>query len=121
MKILVADDYDALRRMIAHFLTRCGHEVVEASDGVEAIEAAVSSRFDIALLDVFMPGTSGLEAAGRIRAMQPETRIIAMTGGGDALADASFDPCRDVDCYLVKPVELPELAKLVDSLAPAYN
>lgn len=116
MKILVADDYDSLRRMIANYLTRCGHEVVEAADGLEAVEASVDSRFDVAILDVFMPGMSGLEAAGRIRSMQPETRIIAMTGGGDALADASFGPCGDVDLYLVKPLDLIELAALVESM-----
>ncbi len=67
-KILVADDEPQIRRVMRTALTGQGYIVVDAKSGDEALVALRQERFDLILLDVNMPGLSGIETCGRIRA-----------------------------------------------------
>ncbi len=67
-RILVADDSDRNREVLVQYLTREGHEVVAVSDGLTALEAVQEQRFDLALLDMIMPGLNGDEVLKGIKA-----------------------------------------------------
>jgi DNA-binding NarL/FixJ family response regulator len=81
LRILLADDHaivlSGLRMLIERH--RGMHVVAEASDGVEAFEAAVRERPDVAILDVSMPRMTGLQAAREIHAHCPDTRILLLS------------------------------------------
>lgn len=81
IRVLVADDHTIVRQGLVSLLTehhRC-HVVAEAADGAEAVEKAVATRPDVAILDLSMPRLGGLEAARRIHEALPETRILVLT------------------------------------------
>ena len=81
-RILVAEDNAGLRRLIAGFLTRGGHEVIEAADGAEACRICRDVDVDLVILDLFMPVQDGIETMVELRAFAPGIPIIAMSGGG---------------------------------------
>jgi DNA-binding NarL/FixJ family response regulator len=80
-RILIADDHGIVRSGIRLLLERQeGFEVVaEASDGVEAVEQALSTRPTLSILDVSMPRMTGLQAAREIRAQLPESRVLMLS------------------------------------------
>jgi DNA-binding NarL/FixJ family response regulator len=80
-RILIADDHGIVRSGIRLLLERQeGFEVVaEASDGVEAVERALSTRPTLSILDVSMPRMTGLQAAREIRAQLPESRVLMLS------------------------------------------
>ena len=89
-RVLVMDDEQALRKLLQALLTKLGYEVQTARDGAEAIvlcENAIASgrRFDAALLDVTVSGgMGGLDAAARLRELDPSLRLIVSSGYADA-------------------------------------
>ena len=74
-RILVVDDSTTMRQMVTFTLTSAGHQVIEAADGIEAVEAAKKGRFDLIISDVNMPGMNGLELVRALRAM-PDYKFI---------------------------------------------
>jgi serine phosphatase RsbU (regulator of sigma subunit)/FixJ family two-component response regulator len=117
-EILLADDNDVGRYVIATMLRRAGFEVRETVDGVQAIEEARRAPPDIAVLDVKMPGFDGFEACRQLKA-DPATRHVPVL-----LLSATFlNPDDQVeglevgaDGYLTQPVEAPVLAATVRAL-----
>src|SRR5688500_4552214 len=86
-KIVVADDEPDIRRLIAFTLKRQGHTVLEASDGDSALALIREARPDLVVLDVMMPGMSGLEVAAALSA-NPDTAptpIIILSARGQAV------------------------------------
>jgi len=80
MKILIVDDNVLTRSMIKDLLTEMGHEITgEAESGDEAIEAYRQQKPELVLMDLIMPGKSGLEALQEIRAMDPAARVVMVT------------------------------------------
>ncbi len=81
LRILIADDHQLIRRGLRDLLaTRSGWQVVgEASNGLDAVEMAVSLRPDIAILDFSMPGLNGPGAAAFISSQVPDTGVIVLT------------------------------------------
>lgn len=73
--ILVVDDSTTMRQMVSFTLTSAGHQVVEAVDGNDAVEAAKKGRFDLIISDVNMPGMNGLELVRNLRTI-PEYKFI---------------------------------------------
>src|SRR6266403_1706585 len=80
-KILIVDDHDVVRQGLRSFLTaRSDWEICgEAAAGEEAVQAVANLKPDIVILDITMPGMSGLEAASRIIALGTSTRILIFT------------------------------------------
>lgn len=81
-RVLVVDDDEDIRRIVSRMLTTGGHQVEEATDGRQAIEAYRARPSDIVIADVYMPDVDGVEAIIRLRHEFPDVRIIAVSGGG---------------------------------------
>ena len=82
--ILVIDDDNELRTVLCAILEGEGHQVAEAVDGGEGLEAYRASPVDLVLTDLIMPGQEGVETIMELRKEFPDVRIIAMSGGGRA-------------------------------------
>jgi DNA-binding NtrC family response regulator len=79
LRILIADDEEGLRLSMAGILELEGHEVVTAENGHDAVEKVKQGNFDIAFLDIKMPGINGVETFKEIKRVKPETVVIMMT------------------------------------------
>ena len=106
--VLVVDDEAALRKVIRASLAASGFSVEEADTGGDAVGAIHRRPFDLVLLDVNMPGMSGMDACRQIRASAPRTGIIMVT-----VRDAEEDKVRALeagaDDYVTKPFQFREL------------
>ena len=111
-RILVVDDDGEMRSLLADELRREGYEVVEASDGGEAVLACRRSAFDVILMDKNMPGPSGLDLLPGFRRTTPRTRIIMMTAFGDvpSYVEATEKGAAD---YLFKPFRIEDMKHAV--------
>lgn len=79
MKVLVADDDEAIRRLLVLELRTRGAEVLEAADGEEAVERAMEFRPDGVFLDVLMPRMNGYDALAKLRSLGYAGRVIMVT------------------------------------------
>lgn len=121
-KILVAEDDSDLRLLVSLKLESSGHQVVSVEDGTTAAENCRSMRPDLVILDLMMPGMSGLEVCRFIKS-DPElgsTPVILLTARAQA-ADVEAGKAAGVDEYLTKPFSPRELAARVDLLLGAYR
>ena len=78
-KILVVDESNLSRRISRKILQEAGHEVVEAEDGVAALERYFLAQPDAVLLDIPLKGMSGIEALGKLRELDPHARVVIAT------------------------------------------
>ncbi len=119
MQILIADDDQAARHTLRNLLLEQGHAVQTAADGAAAIAAARLGAFDVAILDIDMPGLDGWSVAWRlrhdvtIRAM----RLVALTGRSSP-GDRQRSREAGFDVHLVKPASPPEIAASLRSAPP---
>jgi DNA-binding response OmpR family regulator len=110
LRIVVADDEVDVRELVAYRLSRSGYEVVEASDGEQALRLALENPPDLAVLDVMMPKLDGYELTRRLRA-EPSTQrvpVILLTARAQE-ADVSQGFEAGADDYLRKPFNPDEL------------
>ena len=101
-RVLVADDDPDVRRIAVHALRREGAIVREAVDGTETLEALDEERFDLVVLDVVMPGRSGLEILDRIRKGPQELPVLLVSGYSDAAEGVDLRHGGDTS-FLAKP------------------
>lgn len=116
-KVLVADDKATSRELVRTVLEKCGYEVFEAADGVEALERARELHPDLIILDLHMPGVGGIGVVRELRldAQFASTPIMALTasamqGDQERALSAGFTG------YLSKPIRLAMLRNEVDRL-----
>ena len=114
MKILIADDDPQILRALRITLTAKGYEVFVASDGAEAIGAAVDHRPDLVLLDLGMPNLDGVEVIQAVRGWS-EVPILVVSGRTDA-ADKVEALDAGADDYVTKPFSIEELLARVRAL-----
>ena len=110
-KILVVDDDDALREMVGLVLSSSGYQPVFASDGLSAVEIFRESNPDLVLLDIMLPGQSGIDVCNQIRAVSG-VPIIMLTAKGDT-EDVVVGLEAGADDYVVKPHNGAELVARV--------
>ncbi|WP_432093326.1 response regulator transcription factor [Streptomyces sp. bgisy100] len=115
--VLVADDDADIRDLVTFKLTQSGHAVVSVEDGPSALAAAREDGVSIALLDIRMPGMSGLDVCRELRSA-PETSslpIILLTARSQE-GDVETGFAAGADDYIVKPFSPRELASRVSAL-----
>lgn len=88
--ILVCDDSPDIRQLLSVVLERSGADVILAASGEDALASLTARRPDAVLLDLDLPGMSGLAVAEHLRAAAYDGPVIAVTGGGDDLTPASL-------------------------------
>jgi len=114
MKILIVDDEELGRARLKRMLNTLGHtDITEASNAKEALEAIQTSAFDIALLDINMPETSGLELAYELRYHQQDMPVIFQTAYSEHALEA-FDI--GAIGYLVKPFSIDQLSQSIERI-----
>jgi len=114
-RILVVDDNHDAAESLGILLRRAGHQVVLANEGESALRAATQLRPSVVLLDLGLPGMSGLEVCRRLREQGlQDALMVAVTGYGQE-ADRTRTREAGFDSHLVKPVAFEQLAELVAS------
>jgi DNA-binding response OmpR family regulator len=114
MKVLLVDDEERFASVLTKRLRLRGVDAHYACSGKDAMSAARSERFDVALLDIKMPGIGGLELRERLSELNPEMRFIFVTGHG---SQEDYETGRAVaSAYLAKPVEIEELVRALAEL-----
>ncbi|MCP4041581.1 MAG: response regulator, partial [Gammaproteobacteria bacterium] len=116
LKVLVVDDNAINLRLTTVLLREGGVDVLEADSGEKAVIVAQENRLDLILMDIRMPGISGLEATDRIRGFEPEDRrtpIIAVTAHAFAEERKQFLEAGLDDC-IIKPLDEQSLWQVVD-------
>ena len=115
--VLAAEDDQSILDLLVFTLGGAGHEVLACATGTAAFDTALAERPDLVLLDVAMPGMSGLDVCRRLRA-DPRTAalpVIMLTARARWLdVNAGFDA--GADDYLVKPFSPSELLQRIDTL-----
>lgn len=102
-KILIVDDSTYARRILRNMLEKGGHQIVEASNGTEALQQIPLEKPDLITLDLLMPGIQGQELLGQIKSSYPHLKVVVVT------ADIQEDTRRELlalgaDEFLNKPV-----------------
>ena len=116
-RIVIADDSPTLRRIVSSVLTRAGHEVVAAEDGIGAVQAVLAHQPDAVVLDVQMPRVSGFIAARLLKDDWQTADIpVVMLTSLDAASDRYWAGQAGVDRYLTKDFEAPELAGTIEEV-----
>lgn len=114
-KILVVDDEPTFVRLVDQVLTNKGYEMLEASNGQEALRLLYAHKPDLVLLDVVMPGMDGWETCNRIRDVS-NVPIILLTGVQKTEADVVRGLDYGADDYIIKPVGNRELVARVQAI-----
>jgi two-component system nitrogen regulation response regulator GlnG len=104
IRVLVADDDPAIRRVLHDWLENAGYRVEDAADSQQALAALRTNRFDVCLLDIMMPGAGGLEVLSAVRGEQARTAIIVITAAS-TMANAVEAMKRGAQDYLTKPFD----------------
>ena len=114
MKVLVADDHPANRKMMMMLVTALGHEVHLAEDGRRACDMAEADAYDLIFMDIHMPVMDGLEAIARIRKLPgPTPRLVVVTA--DTTKDSRVKALAvGADTVQTKPVDVAKLKRLLD-------
>jgi DNA-binding response OmpR family regulator len=113
-KILAVDDNAQVRELVRDFLESRGYEVALAEDGSAALEAIAASPPDVLLLDLMMPGVSGLAVLRRVRAEHPQVPTLVLTAVQEEIVGREALDLGAVD-YLTKPVDLRLLERAVQA------
>jgi DNA-binding NtrC family response regulator len=108
LRVLFVDDEKPLQEFMRSELPRLGHEVTVCADGRSAVKALEKGSFDAAILDLRMPGMTGIEVLDHLKRVSPDTEAVVMTGHAstetaiEALRLGAFD-------YITKPCQLAEI------------
>jgi two-component system chemotaxis response regulator CheY len=114
-RILVVDDSGLARRRARTILEGAGFEVLEAEDGMSALERYFVSKPDVVLLDLVMKGMYGLDVLSKLRELDPAAKVIVVsadvqTSSHDMVADAGGA------AFVIKPFEPDEIVSKVNSM-----
>jgi two-component system alkaline phosphatase synthesis response regulator PhoP len=114
-RILIVDDNKSIRATVADYLGGKGYEVLQAVDGIQGLDRALSSSVDVIILDVVMPGIDGVKLCQLLREKGLTTPIIMLTEKA-SIVDKEAGYLVGVDDYLAKPFNPRELELRVEAL-----
>lgn len=107
-RLLVVDDDNEIRELLEFDLAQSGYVVDTAKDGLEGLNKAVASHYDLILLDVMMPKMDGFEVCKNVKKTKPELPVLLLTAKGTIVDKTSgFDS--GADDYIVKPFDIQEV------------
>jgi len=122
-KILIIDDDPGMRRTVSRILAGAGHEVIEASDGLEGVDLFRKNRPDIVVTDIIMPNKEGIETILDLRGENSSTLILAISGGATNPHGSRFPldylglaKGLGADRVLAKPFRAVDLLQEIDNL-----
>jgi DNA-binding NtrC family response regulator len=116
LRVLFADDERSLQEVMRTEIPQLGHEVIVCPDGKAAVKALEKNTFDAAILDLRMPGLTGIEVLEQIKQAAPDTDVVIMTGHAsietaiEAVRLGAFD-------YITKPAKLAQLETILRKVA----
>ena len=113
--ILIAEDDDSIRHALTDVLTASGYEVLALEEGLAAIHAVRERNFDLALLDVAMPGADGFQVLQAMSEERPGTPVIMLTARGEE-EDRVQGLKLGADDYIVKPFSIRELLARIEAV-----
>jgi signal transduction histidine kinase/ActR/RegA family two-component response regulator len=117
--VLLVEDEDVLRALARRTLEERGYTVIAAADAAEALHLADSTRVDVLLTDIVMPGLSGPQLADRVRSRRPKVAVVYMSGyADDALANFELD---ERSSFLRKPFAPAALARVIREAADTVH
>jgi len=116
--ILLVEDEDAVRALIAEVLGEAGYDLIAAASGSEAIQAAAANdgAIDLVLTDLVMPGMSGIEVGEALREARPQIKVLYMSGYTDEKVPISLGSSSD---FLQKPFTMNDLTAKIRELCDA--
>ena len=111
--MLIVDDDADMTETLADVLTDMGYEVAVAENGYQAIEMVRQNKYDVALMDIKMPGINGVETFKEVKRIRPQTRVIMMTAYSvqDLIQEALKEGAYAV---IYKPMDIDKLVSLVE-------
>ena len=112
ISILVVDDEEPIRNALKKFLTQQGYDVSTAASGEEALKVIQKQKITCMLLDVRMPGRSGIDLVPQVMELEPHMAILMLTAVNDATT-AALCMQRGAMDYLTKPIDLSDLARAI--------
>ncbi len=120
ISLLIVDDEVDFRDQAYNYFRRVGFQVEQSEDGEEALNATSNRQFDVVVLDIHMPGMSGIDVLEKLMEREPAPKVIMLTGGGtiqhavDSMKKGAYD-------FLTKPAKLDELQRLVVRACETHN
>ncbi|MBD8103817.1 MULTISPECIES: response regulator transcription factor [Plantibacter] len=115
IRVLIVDDEEGIRELLAEVLTGQGWTVETASTGMSAVRTALTFQPDIAVLDIVLPDFSGLDVLDRIRTQLPDIRVLFLTAN-DAVEDRILGIDAGGDDYVTKPFSIDEVVSRLRGL-----
>lgn len=115
-KILVIDDEPAVRRAICQMLTRGGHQILEAADGIDGLDVARASRPDAVITDIMMPNKEGIETIRELRKDVPDLPILVISGNPGSQLYLQMATLLGAHSALAKPFRASELLDAVAAM-----
>ena len=112
IRVLLVDDEETLLEYLSKRLLKLGFTVKATFSGEQAIEVAKEEHYDVAIVDLKMPGIDGVETQKRLRQIQPFLQCIVLTGHG-SIESALESGQEDAFQYLLKPVDHDELVAAI--------
>lgn len=116
MRVLLIDDEPMVRKIVRKMLERSGHDVTEAENGRFGLEELKRGSFDLVMTDIIMPEVEGIEVVMTVGQQYPNTRTIAMSGGGRTGNAYFLDVAAKLgaSAALQKPFTHADLLKAID-------
>jgi CheY-like chemotaxis protein len=117
-RILLIDDDEPFRSVLKVSLQQMGHDVIDARDGCEGVALYTGGDFDIVVTDLIMPDKEGIETIMDLRKLNPEVKIIAMSGGGRVTSVDYLQIARQVGAkrILAKPFLYEDIKVAIEQL-----
>ena len=113
--ILIIDDEEIVHDTLGEYLSECGHRVAHSFDGTKALSVLRETRYDVAFIDVRMPGIDGTELFGEIQTLHPGMPVVMITGHGNVdMAEQVLQ--MGATAFLLKPIRLIELDDIIDRI-----